>query len=140
VWYQSLRVSDGEGGLYCSIFRNSLCFCHIARNTSIFCRLWPSLSSPMSLITASQSLQWRSKVLKMSNMSNKPGFPSSVCFDLRGFPRGHLSMCPLPAASLITHISYKAGRQQHPQGRLLRHESRLRRCCAHSSGPHHPPA
>ncbi len=64
-----------RGGLYCSIFRNSLRFCHFTRNTFIFCRLWPSLSSPMSLTSASQSLQWTSKVLQKSNMSNKTGFP-----------------------------------------------------------------
>jgi hypothetical protein len=68
----SLLYSTGEGGLYCSGFRNSLAFCHIARNTCIFCRLWPSLSSPISLTSASQSLQWTSKVPKKSNMSNKP--------------------------------------------------------------------
>jgi hypothetical protein len=27
----------GEGGLYCSFFRNSLVFCHFVCKTSIFC-------------------------------------------------------------------------------------------------------
>ncbi len=29
----------GEGGLYCSFFRNPLVFCHFVCKTSIFCRL-----------------------------------------------------------------------------------------------------
>jgi hypothetical protein len=67
-----------RGGLYGSIFRNSLRFCHFTRNTCIFCRLLPSLSSRIRLSNALQSLLWTSKVPEKSNMSNKPGFPCWV--------------------------------------------------------------
>jgi hypothetical protein len=67
-----------RGGLYCCVFRNSLRFCHFVRNTRVFCRLLPSLSSRIRLSNAFPSLLWTSKVLKKSNMSNKPGFPCWV--------------------------------------------------------------
>jgi hypothetical protein len=63
-----------RGGLYGSIFHNSIRFCHFTRNTRVFCRLLPSLSSRIRLSNALQSLLWTSKVPKKSNMSNKPGF------------------------------------------------------------------
>jgi hypothetical protein len=67
-----------RGGLYRSIFRNSLVFCHFIRKTCIFCRLRTSLSSLFCLSNALPSLLWTSKVPKKSNMSNKPGFPCWV--------------------------------------------------------------
>jgi hypothetical protein len=84
------KSSGGEGGLYLSIFRNSLRFCHFARNSNVFCRLLRSLSSRIRLSDAAQSLQWTSKVLKKSNMSNKPGF---------SFSRLVWAICQLPTSS-----------------------------------------
>ena len=74
-----------RGGLYGSIFHNSIRFCHFTCNSSVFCRLLPSLSSRMRLSHALQSLLWTSKVLKKSNMSNKPGFPCWACQNLARF-------------------------------------------------------
>ena len=68
-------IYGGEGGLYCSFFRNSLVFCPFMGKTRIFCRLMPSLSSLIHLSSALPSLPWTSKVPKKNNMSNKSGFP-----------------------------------------------------------------
>jgi hypothetical protein len=67
--------SGGEGGLYCSFFRNSLIFCHFIRKTRNFCCLRASLSSLFRLSRALQSPQWTLQVPKKSNISNKLGPP-----------------------------------------------------------------
>jgi hypothetical protein len=44
--------SGGEGGLYRSMFRNTLRFCHFTHKIRVFCRLLPSLSSRICLSNA----------------------------------------------------------------------------------------
>jgi len=79
------KRTGGEGGLYCSIFHNSLRFCHFTRNTHVFWRLLPSLSGRIRLSNAFPSLLRTSKMPKKSNMSNKPGFPCWVYQDSARF-------------------------------------------------------